>query len=62
MFDTDDDEDVREVECNMCGKGGLHWEDTDEGWRLAGPNGMLHKCDPARVQRAVAEDFDDVSE
>ncbi|WP_369952298.1 hypothetical protein [Ralstonia syzygii] len=60
--DYEDEEQVlAEVECGRCGKGGLHWEETDEGWRLASPSGLLHKCDPARLQRMAANDFDDVS-
>lgn len=51
----------RIVECRNCGKGGFHWEQTDEGWRLAGRNGLLHKCDGTLAQREALDDFDDVS-
>lgn len=31
--------------CNSCGCSGLHWEQTNRGWRLAYANGELHECD-----------------
>jgi hypothetical protein len=29
--------------CKYCKKGGLHWVNTDDGWRLS-ENGKIHEC------------------
>ena len=30
--------------CARCSKTGLHWKETNEGWRLAEPSGFIHVC------------------
>ena len=30
--------------CKYCGESGLHWADTDDGWRLMDRDGQ-HRCD-----------------
>lgn len=31
------------MKCKRCGTGGLHWEETEKGWRLFSDLGM-HSC------------------
>ncbi len=33
------------VTCQRCGEGGLHWEETDRGWRLYNEDGDRHTCE-----------------
>ena len=33
------------VTCRYCGVKGLHWVETEKGWRLAGANEEIHSCD-----------------
>lgn len=47
------------VECKRCGVGGLHWEGVDGKWVLS-DNYKVHVCDPARVNKGVANDFEDL--
>lgn len=48
----------RDLECEQCGKGGLHWEEEHDGsYRLYTAKDMLHKCDEKRLHKAVADDF-----
>lgn len=42
------------VECKRCGKSGLHWEETDEGWRLYDVRDRKHVCSNKRF----ADDFE----
>ena len=30
--------------CNRCGASGLHWENTEHGWRLFNPENQMHRC------------------
>jgi hypothetical protein len=34
----------KEKTCNRCGEPGLHWEQSDYGWRLHHASGLLHCC------------------
>lgn len=43
--------------CRHCGKGGLHWEELENGWALFDDNYRRHKCDMKRV----ADDFEDLT-
>lgn len=57
----DDDEDEPDVECNKCGKAGLHWEHMGAvTYRLYDSNGKLHRCDQARLDKRAAKDFEDL--
>ena len=47
-YDADEPE-PHDIECKHCGKGGLHWEDTDEGFRLYDARNKKHACPPADV-------------
>lgn len=51
------DDEPREVECKFCGKGGLHWEETDTGWVLLDGKYAVHNC------RSVAgvDEFEDLT-
>jgi hypothetical protein len=40
----DDDGYTREITCKFCEQEGLHWEETDRGWRLFSSNGKQHFC------------------
>lgn len=59
-FDEFDYDFSREVECKFCGKGGLSWEEDCGGWVLINYKGEIHKCEPKRLARKQAEDFDDL--
>jgi hypothetical protein len=62
-FDSyeDEDQEPRSVECNRCGKGGLHWEDVWEGktqtFHLYDAKMKKHVCPPIDV----SDDFDVVT-
>lgn len=56
----DDDEQPSDVECKRCGKAGLHWEDDDGRWVLLTSHDEVHKCDEARVRRAMASEFEPI--
>jgi len=61
-YDLDDqDPDDRIVECNRCGKWGLRWEETDDGWTLVNRKGWVHVCKEKRLHRAVMDDFEDLT-
>ena len=32
------------VECNRCGKSGLHWEDDNGEWVLVDKHNEIHRC------------------
>lgn len=51
IWDSYDDEDSEPsaVECKHCGKGNLHWEDTDDGWQLYDAKCKKHVCPPTDV-------------
>ena len=42
-----------EVECEYCGEDGLHWEETENGWRLFNRFDEKHSC----IQRETKNDF-----
>jgi hypothetical protein len=44
--------------CRYCEEGDLHWEETNNGWRLFDDEGDMHDC---RQQPASIDDFEDVS-
>ena len=51
----------RDVECKRCGKAGLHWDDDGDGnWLLLTSHDEIHKCDEARVRRAMASEFEPI--
>lgn len=57
-FRLDDlDEQDGEIACKYCGEEGLHWEETDDGWRLFDYEGDQHVCREDRVVQDVADDF-----
>lgn len=57
-----DDRPSTNVECRNCGKAGLHWEETDTGkWALYNENYERHKCDPKRLAKNVANDFEELT-
>lgn len=37
--------------CKYCRKGGFHWEELPEGWRLVSAKGEIHKCFNKPVKR-----------
>jgi hypothetical protein len=44
-YEQDDERpDSRTVECKRCGKGGLHWEELDDGFRLYDGHMKKHEC------------------
>lgn len=47
FYDYDDYDDYPQlpVTCKRCGKRGLYWAETPNGWRLT-KNGELHVCTP----------------
>lgn len=45
----------KNVECNRCGKGGLHWEEL-ETWVLYDSRQQKHVCTPQ-----TAADFEDLT-
>jgi hypothetical protein len=51
------DEDREDIECNRCGKAGLHWEELDVGWRLYEANQVRHVC---HAKADPADDFQEV--
>jgi hypothetical protein len=51
-----------QVECKHCSKGGLHWEETDEGWRLYDSGYRKHVCDTGRAHRLISDDFDNLED
>lgn len=32
------------IKCKYCGRGGYHWKQTEQGWRLFTSNGRMHSC------------------
>lgn len=42
-YDWDDDQD-EEARCKFCGKDGLHWVETQDGYRLFTKGGKRHFC------------------
>lgn len=50
-----------DVECRRCGRAGLAWEHDGERWVLLDHRGEIHRCDPKRLAKSVAADFDDIS-
>lgn len=38
---------AQSITCKHCGKTGLKWRRTAEGWRLADPRNGVHVCDKA---------------
>lgn len=54
----DDDPPNCEIECRRCGKAGLWWEHDGERWLLLDHHGEIHRCDPARLAKLAAADFD----
>ncbi len=56
-FDNDTGEQPEPAECKFCGKAGLHWEETDAGWRLVDDNYKRHVCS----NKTVAADFEDLT-
>ena len=50
-----------ETECRHCGKAGLTWEHDGERWLLLDHHGEIHRCDPKRLAKLAAADFDDNS-
>lgn len=58
QFDDQEDESGALVECRRCGKGGLAWEDDNGRWRLVDSHGEVHRCDPAKIAKLVAADFE----
>lgn len=59
FYDEDWDGHPREATCNRCGKGGLQWSDSTGRWVLLNEMGTPHKCNPAVLRKAVADDFED---
>lgn len=57
-FDDREDEEPRTTECKQCGKGSLEWFNDEGRWRLLERSGKVHVCDPKRVHRSVADDFE----
>lgn len=43
------------VTCNRCGKGGLQWEEDNDGWVLVTAKGEIHQCE---LRKAAADDFE----
>jgi hypothetical protein len=47
-WDYHDEDDIpsgpQEKTCRSCGKRGLYWIQTKEGWKLANKKGELHVC------------------
>lgn len=59
LFDRyDEDAEPRTVECKRCGVSGLEWVQDDGKWTLTDHRGLVHKCDPARVEKLTANEFD----
>ncbi len=56
--DEDGSDAWRETECRRCGKGGLTWEDDNGRWRLVDSHGEVHHCDPVKIAKLVASDFE----
>jgi len=47
LFDRyEEDPEPEDRTCKFCKVSGLHWEDTDSGWRLFDENDELHHCQP----------------
>lgn len=44
LSELEDSEEPVEVQCAYCNRKGLHWQETERGWRLATPSGKLHTC------------------
>jgi hypothetical protein len=42
--------------CKYCGFARLVWKETDEGWRLAHPDGELHACEERMKATAWTDD------
>lgn len=53
----EDDDEGPEAECRRCGKAGLHWEETEVGWRLYNADQQRHVCSA----KSVADDFEDLT-
>jgi len=54
----DEGDEPRSNECRRCGKNGLTWEQDGERWVLLDHHGEIHRCDPARITKLAAADFD----
>lgn len=55
-FDDVDDEQPSIVECKRCGKGGLTWEETDDGFiLLVARTGEVHRCSAKDQARGAFE-------
>ena len=39
--------------CKHCRKNNLHWTPTENGWRLAEPDGRIHDCSQYRRKRVT---------
>jgi ssDNA-binding Zn-finger/Zn-ribbon topoisomerase 1 len=39
-----EDDEPYDVECNRCGKSGLHWEDDNGKWVLVDKHNEIHRC------------------
>lgn len=57
-----DEHDRPNRECKACGKGGLHWEDTDQGWQLYDAKFRKHVCNERSRNAVTLADFDEVKE
>lgn len=44
-YDWRGDQPDEEITCQRCGEDGLHWEETDRGWRLFNEDGDRHTCE-----------------
>lgn len=63
--DDEDDDQPREVRCNRCGKGGLHWEGEEGAWVLCEKGHSVHRCSEKRLKKRrkeIAKDFDNLDE
>ena len=54
-YSDDESEQHSIVECERCGKSGLHWENDDGQWNLYEGPYHLHECN---MVKAAADDFE----
>jgi hypothetical protein len=48
--------------CDRCGTTGLHWENTDNGWRLSDGRGIMHTCFSVNDGLDLLPDLDEEEE
>lgn len=61
-FGDEDDDQPREVRCNRCGKGGLHWEGEEGAWVLCEKGHSVHRCSEKKSHEETANDFGNLDE